>query len=110
MSTSASPRSPATPASARRLEQERERAVAALAAANDELESLNRRLEQAAEDQSQFLAVTAHELRTPIGVLGGSAETLARHWEQLTDDERDELLERHERRAPPGCAGCSRTC
>ena len=94
----------------RRLEQERERAVAALAAANDELESLNRRLEQSAEDQSQFLAVTAHELRTPIGVLGGSAETLARHWEQLTDEERDELLERHGRRAPPGCAGCSPTC
>ena len=76
----------------RRLEQERVQAVAALAAANDELESLNRRLEKAAEDQSQFLAVTAHELRTPIGVLGGSAETLARHWQQLTDEERDELL------------------
>ena len=76
----------------RRLEQEREQAVAALAAANDELEALNRRLEKAAEEQSQFLAVTAHELRTPIGVLGGAAETLARHWQQLTDEERDELL------------------
>ena len=50
-------------------------AVQALAAANAELESLNRRLQQAADDQSQFLAVTAHELRTPIGVLGGSADT-----------------------------------
>ncbi|GAA2152127.1 hypothetical protein GCM10009844_35130 [Nocardioides koreensis] len=76
----------------RRLEQEREQAVAALGAANDELESLNRRLEKAAEEQSQFLAVTAHELRTPIGVLGGSAETLSRHWQQLTDEERDDLL------------------
>ena len=77
----------------RRLEQERERAVEALAAANAELGSLNERLREAAEDQSQFLAVTAHELRTPIGVLGGSAETLARHWKDLTDDDRTELFD-----------------
>jgi PAS domain S-box-containing protein len=77
----------------RRLEQEREHAVDALAAANAELESLNQRLRQAAEDQSQFLAVTAHELRTPIGVLGGSAETLSRHWKDLTDEERTELFD-----------------
>ncbi len=76
----------------RRLEQERETAVHALAAANEELELLNRRLRQAADDQSQFLAVTAHELRTPIGVLGGSAEMLSRHWAELQDDERRDLL------------------
>jgi len=77
----------------RRLEQEREEAVRALATANAELESLNRRLGQSAQDQSQFLAVTAHELRTPIGVLGGSAETLSRHWADLTDEERSELFD-----------------
>ena len=76
----------------RRLEQEREAALGALAAANEELEQLNRRLQQAADDQSQFLAVTAHELRTPIGVLGGSAEMLSRHWAELEDDERRDLL------------------
>ncbi len=74
------------------LEEEREQAVRALASLNDELESLNRRLEQAAADQSQFVAVTAHELRTPVGVLSGSAETLSRHWQDMTEDERDELL------------------
>jgi PAS domain S-box-containing protein len=77
----------------RRLEQERERAVQALAAANAELEDVNERLQQSAEDQTQFLAVTAHELRTPVGVLAGSAETLARHWADLTDEERGELTE-----------------
>jgi PAS domain S-box-containing protein len=77
----------------RRLEQERERAVQALAAANAELEDVNERLQQSAEDQTQFLAVTAHELRTPAGVLAGSAETLARHWADLTDEERGELTE-----------------
>jgi signal transduction histidine kinase len=77
----------------RRLEQEREHAVAALAAANEKLEALNSRLQQAADDQAQFLAVTAHELRTPIGVLGGSADTLSKHWPDLTDEERRELLD-----------------
>jgi PAS domain S-box-containing protein len=77
----------------RRMTQEREHAVHALATAKSELEALNARLQQAAEDQAQFLAVTAHELRTPIGVLGGSAEMLSRHWRDLTEDERNELLE-----------------
>ena len=77
----------------RRLAQEREGAVEELAAANAELESLNKRLRAAAQEQAQFLAVTAHELRTPIGVIGGSAETLSRHWEALTDEERSDLLE-----------------
>lgn len=77
----------------RRLEQEREHALQALAAANVELESLNEKLRRAAEDQTQFLAVTAHELRSPIGVLGGSADTLSRHWEELTAEERTEMFD-----------------
>jgi PAS domain S-box-containing protein len=77
----------------RRLEEERERALEALAVANVELASLNGQLQQAAADQAQFLAVTAHELRTPIGVLGGSAETLSRHLHELTVEERGELTE-----------------
>jgi PAS domain S-box-containing protein len=77
----------------RRLEQERESAVRAVAGANAELESLNDQLRQAADDQAQFLAVTAHELRTPIGLLAGSADLLAQHGDQLTDQERDELLD-----------------
>ena len=77
----------------RQLAQERERAVEALATANQELESLNGRLQQAAQDQSQFLAVTAHELRTPIGVLSGSVDMLSQHWRQLPDEDRSDLLD-----------------
>jgi PAS domain S-box-containing protein len=77
----------------RRLEQERERAVEALAEANAELESLNAKLHEVAEQQSQFLAVTAHELRTPVGVLAGSADMLSRHWQELAEEDRTELLE-----------------
>jgi PAS domain S-box-containing protein len=77
----------------RRLEQDREHAVEALAAANAELASLNEQLRQTAADQAQFLAVTAHELRTPVGVLRGSAELLSRHADELTVEERTELVE-----------------
>jgi PAS domain S-box-containing protein len=54
---------------------------------------LQQRLQRAAAEQEQFLAVTAHELRTPIGVLGGAAQTLTEHWSELEDVERAELLE-----------------
>jgi PAS domain S-box-containing protein len=76
----------------RRMAEERELAAEALAAANDELEAVNDRLRQVADDQSQFLAVTAHELRTPVGVLGGSAEMLDKHWQELTEEERGDIL------------------
>lgn len=60
---------------------------------NSERQEMLGQLQQAAEDQAHFLAVTAHELRTPVGVLAGTAETLREHWAQLDDVERDELLE-----------------
>jgi len=77
----------------RAADQEREEAGTALAAANAGLEVLNLRLRQAADEQSQFLAVTAHELRTPAAVLSGSADTLSRHWGELTAAERQGLLD-----------------
>jgi PAS domain S-box-containing protein len=77
----------------RHSEQQRAASSAALETANVELESLAERLRQAAEDQQQFLAMTAHELRSPLTVLGGSADTLARHWSELSDAERVALLD-----------------
>ncbi|GAA4697019.1 PAS domain S-box protein [Nocardioides conyzicola] len=67
------------------LIEERETAAAALTEANS-------RLQQAAEDQAHFLATTAHELRTPVAVLGGTADMLVAHWTELEDDELEELL------------------
>jgi PAS domain S-box-containing protein len=63
----------------------------ALASANTDLESANTRLAREAADQAQFLAVTAHELRSPIGVLAGSAQLLVDHLDELTKEDRDEL-------------------
>ena len=77
----------------RELQQQQEEAARAVAAANTRLEQVNAQLQEAADDQAKFLAVTAHELRTPVSVLAGSAETLARHWTELEDEERAEMLE-----------------
>ena len=64
----------------------------ALAEANARLEEANAGLADAAEEQARFLAVTAHELRTPVGVLTMSARLLADNLDRLEDDEREELL------------------
>ncbi|NHC25173.1 PAS domain S-box protein [Nocardioides sp. IC4_145] len=53
----------------------------------------NERLRRSAAEQAEFLAVTAHELRSPIGVLAATAETLARHHEDLTAQERGDFAE-----------------
>ena len=37
--------------------------------------------------------MTAHELRTPVGVLGGSADILSQHLDELSDEERTELID-----------------
>jgi PAS domain S-box-containing protein len=58
-----------------------------------ERHQLLERLRVSAEEQAQFLAVTAHELRSPIGVLAGSADTLTRFHDRLTPEERDELAD-----------------
>jgi PAS domain S-box-containing protein len=64
----------------------------ALAEANSRLEEANAELAAAADDQARFLAVTAHELRSPLGVVGMSAKMLGDNWERLDPQERRELL------------------
>lgn len=68
-----------------RAMEEHEKAAAELAE--------SRQLAEVAADKAQFLAVTAHELRSPIAVLAGSAKTLRDHWDRLEEAERADLLE-----------------
>jgi len=70
-----------------------ENSARALATANNDLQAANARLAREAADQAQFLAVTAHELRSPIGVLAGSAQLLLDHVDDLTAEERAELAQ-----------------
>lgn len=41
---------------------------------------------------AELLAIIAHELRSPVGVITGGAQTLERHWEQLETADRLALL------------------
>lgn len=72
--------------------QDLQHAATELAEANTELSEANVRLGAAAQERADLLAITAHELRSPIAVAAGASSTLARHWAELDDDERRELL------------------
>jgi PAS domain S-box-containing protein len=51
-------------------------------------------LQRAVEERRAQLAVTAHELRTPIALVSGFASTLKNHWPDLGESERFDLVER----------------
>jgi PAS domain S-box-containing protein len=59
----------------------------------ERLEEANRRLAEVAEQQAEFFAVTAHELRTPVGVLSGATTTLAEHFDDLDAEDREEIAQ-----------------
>ncbi|MBV8527964.1 MAG: response regulator, partial [Candidatus Dormibacteraeota bacterium] len=68
------------------LAEERERAARTLAEANE-------RLRKIADEKAEFVAITAHELRGPVLLMRGSAETLTDGWDRLDDPSRRRLLE-----------------
>jgi PAS domain S-box-containing protein len=76
----------------RRLATEQERTLAALGVANRELERANVDLVRGTKEQAEFLAVTAHELRTPLSVILGSADSLAAHLDSMDEAERTETV------------------
>ncbi|MBW8826596.1 MAG: PAS domain S-box protein [Acidobacteria bacterium] len=50
-------------------------------------------LEKAANDRSEFLAVAAHELRSPAAIVKGFASTLRATWSRLEESDRLEMLD-----------------
>ena len=54
-----------------------------------------------AELLRRAIATAAHEIRNPVGVLMGVAETLVIHGHELTEAERSRMLDRHRPPDPP---------
>ena len=69
---------------------ERRRAESAKDQAAVELGEANERLRAANEETADFLAITAHELHSPIVAMTGAADLLAAHWHELDDEQREE--------------------
>ena len=76
----------------RRAEEAREEAATELAVAVDQLRSAN-------EETSDFLAIIAHELHSPIAAMTGAAGLLAEHWPELDEAQRQENLQNLNRSA-----------
>jgi len=70
----------------------RERAAAELAEANERLRIAN-------EETGDFLAITAHELHSPVTAMTGAAELLAHHWDDLGAADRAENFQNLSRSA-----------
>jgi PAS domain S-box-containing protein len=49
-------------------------------------------LEREAAERIQLLAVTAHELRSPVSVVRGFVSTLDKHWQELEEQERRDMI------------------
>jgi len=70
----------------RQAESNRDRIAAELSEANE-------RLRAASEQASDFLAITAHELHSPIAAMTGAADLLAGHWDELDEADRAENVQ-----------------
>ncbi|WP_433611788.1 sensor histidine kinase [Dactylosporangium sp. CA-139114] len=55
--------------------------------------SFRARPEQPPDGRDLFIALTGHELRTPVTVIRGYADTLVDHWESLPEDARREAIQ-----------------
>jgi signal transduction histidine kinase len=51
------------------------------------------RLQDLDRMKNEFVSMVAHDLRSPMGVISGYADTLRLRWDVLTSDQRDEFLE-----------------
>jgi PAS domain S-box-containing protein len=72
---------------------ERREMLQRLERTNHQLEEANVQLAEAAEQQAQFFAVTAHELRAPVSVLTGASSTLASDFDSLEPADRTAIAQ-----------------
>jgi signal transduction histidine kinase len=55
--------------------------------------SFRARPQPSADGRDLFIALTGHELRTPVTVIRGYADTLVDHWESLSEESRREAIQ-----------------
>jgi signal transduction histidine kinase len=72
---------------------ELERANRQLRQAEQELKRALAMEKQLSELKSNFVSMVSHEFRTPLGIIGSSAEILVRYFGRLTEQQRAEHLE-----------------
>ena len=72
--------------------QARERSAAQLTSAYEQLDAAHNELARTSEARARLLSRTAHELRSPIGVLAMSADLLTQRGAEIGDDDRDRVL------------------
>jgi PAS domain S-box-containing protein len=71
---------------------ERKELLEALERQAVELRQANEALAGVARDRTEFLAVTAHELRTPVTIVTGFSTTLRDRWDTLDEPARLEMI------------------
>lgn len=57
------------------------------------------RLEEVNRLKNEFVGMVVHDMKTPLTIITGFAQTLQKHWDTLPDERKKELLARLERRA-----------
>ena len=70
-----------------------------LGAAVEWLRQLVRRLEEAGEHKTRFVATVSHELRTPLTAILGFSETLQSEWDRLDEEQRRRFIDVIDRQA-----------
>jgi len=72
--------------------QARERSAAQLTSAYEQLDAAHNELARTSEARARLLSRTAHDLRSPIGVLAMSADLLTQRGAEIGDEDRDRVL------------------
>ena len=57
------------------------------------------RLEEVNRLKNEFVGMVVHDMKTPLTIITGFAQTLQRNWDQLPDERKKQLLNRLEKRA-----------
>ena len=73
--------------------------VTEMKGAEELLKQAVRRLEEVNDLKNEFVGMVVHDMRTPLTIISGFAQTLRQNWDALDDEHKKELLQRIETKA-----------